>query len=217
MKHMIYEWIINALECPEQQLDERRTGILMNVSFKDSKLLVLAVNDWKPIDYDMKKKTATFRVKDKADGMKLHSYMANMYGQQVVHTPSFVSEQVNDINESDYDVSKKRVQKIKKGSTVSFMDHDGNKQNGTYNGMINRGGRSYAKVEIEKKGMVMVPVTQINESINEAEYDYADMFSWVADKMENTNMNIDQMRAAFIKVFGKNSRKYFEAAVDELN
>lgn len=119
---------------------------------------------------------------------------------------------------TNYDTAKKRVQKIKKGTTVSFMDHDGNKQTGTYNGMANRGGRSYAKVEMGKKGMTMVPVTQIHEQyVDEAKHDYADMVSWVGDKMENTNMNIDQMRAAFIKKFGKNSKKYFEAAVDELN
>lgn len=49
---------------------------------------------------------------------------------------------------SDYERHKKRVQKIKKGSQVSFTHAtSGEKVTGEYQGLKNRGGRSYAHVE----------------------------------------------------------------------
>lgn len=57
----------------------------------------------------------------------------------------------------------------------------------------------------------------IRSSLQEAKHDYADVVSWVGDKMNNTQMDIDQMRAAFVKKFGRGMIRYFDAAVDELN
>lgn len=62
----------------------------------------------------------------------------------------------------------------------------------------------------------MITYDQIRSVIlNEA--NYSKMRDWVFDKMENSDMDIDQMRAAFVKKFGRNATRYFEAAVDELN
>jgi len=64
---------------------------------------------------------------------------------------------------AEYDKAKKRVQKMKKGDPVSFTNTKGVKTTGRYKGLENRGGRSYAKVEVDNnQGMTMVPVTQID-------------------------------------------------------
>jgi F0F1-type ATP synthase gamma subunit len=62
---------------------------------------------------------------------------------------------------SSYEQHKKRVQKIPKGSQVSFTHHTGSKVTGTYKGLKQMGGRSYAHVEHEK-GATYVPVHQIH-------------------------------------------------------
>ena len=63
---------------------------------------------------------------------------------------------------SSYDQHKKRVQKIKKGSAVSFTHATtGKKVTGTYGGLKSMGGRSYAHVEHEG-GSTRVPVHQIH-------------------------------------------------------
>lgn len=63
---------------------------------------------------------------------------------------------------SEYEKHKKRVQKIKKGSDVSFTDSQtGNKVTGKYQGLKNRGGRSYAHVNSDK-GAHYVPVHHIH-------------------------------------------------------
>lgn len=63
---------------------------------------------------------------------------------------------------SGYEQHKKRVQKIKKGSQVSFTHAtSGEKVTGTYKGLKNRGGRSYAHVETGSAAHY-VPVHQIH-------------------------------------------------------
>ena len=63
---------------------------------------------------------------------------------------------------SNYDQHKKRVQKIKKGSEVSFTHATtGEKVTGTYQGLKSMGGKSYAHVE-HKGGATRVPVHQIH-------------------------------------------------------
>lgn len=63
---------------------------------------------------------------------------------------------------SNYEKHKARVQKIKKGSQVSFTHaQTGDKVTGTYQGLKNRGGRSYAHVNSDQ-GAHYVPVHQIH-------------------------------------------------------
>lgn len=122
------------------------------------------------------------------------------------------------------DAAKKKLKNMK-GKSVSFTDQKtGNKVSGTYKGLKQMGGRSYAHVEHEG-GATRVPphhIHQTQESV-EAEGDqldeanYSAVLSWVGDKMENSNMDIDEMRAAFAKKFGQGAMKHFEKAVDELN
>jgi len=74
-----------------------------------------------------------------------------------------LSEDMPASRDAEYDKAKKRVQKMKKGDPVSFTNTKGVKTTGRYKGLENRGGRSYAKVEVDNKGgMTMVPVTQID-------------------------------------------------------
>ena len=69
----------------------------------------------------------------------------------------------------DYDTAKKRVQRMKKGAQVTFTNSKGVDVTGEYKGLMNRGGRSYAKVEGGKEhGMTLVPVTQIHQAMNES-------------------------------------------------
>jgi peptidoglycan hydrolase CwlO-like protein len=48
-----------------------------------------------------------------------------------------------------------------------------------------------------------------------SEASYNKMRDWVFDKMENSNMDIDQMRDAFAKKYGKQNVKHMEKAVNE--
>lgn len=57
----------------------------------------------------------------------------------------------------------------------------------------------------------------LQQSLEEAKLNYDDVLSWVGDKMENSDMDIDEMRKAFIKKYGRGAAKHFEKAVDELN
>jgi hypothetical protein len=69
---------------------------------------------------------------------------------------------------SSYETHKRRVQKIPKGSSVSFTQtQTGKKVSGTYKGLKQMGGRSYAHVE-HGDGATYVPVHQIHESVDEA-------------------------------------------------
>ena len=63
------------------------------------------------------------------------------------------------------DSAKKRLKKMKKGSSVSFTNQQtGKKHTGSYQGMKNMGGRSYAHVEHPKgvKAPNMIPVHHIH-------------------------------------------------------
>lgn len=62
---------------------------------------------------------------------------------------------------SSYEQHKARVQKIKKGSQVSFTNTAGKKVTGTYQGLKTMGGRAYAHVE-HGDGATRVPVHQIH-------------------------------------------------------
>ena len=66
---------------------------------------------------------------------------------------------------ADVDAAKKRLKKMKKGSSVSFTNQKtGKKVTGTYHGMKNMGGRSYAHVEHPKgvREPNMIPVHHIH-------------------------------------------------------
>ena len=66
---------------------------------------------------------------------------------------------------ADIDAAKKRLRKMKKGSSVSFTNQQtGKKHTGTYQGMKSMGGRSYAHVEHPKgvKAPNMIPVHHIH-------------------------------------------------------
>ena len=65
----------------------------------------------------------------------------------------------------EIDAAKKRLKKIKKGSSVSFTNQQtGKKVTGTYHGLKNMGGRSYAHVEHPKgvRQPNMIPVHHIH-------------------------------------------------------
>jgi len=66
---------------------------------------------------------------------------------------------------ADIDAAKKRLKKMKKGSSVSFThSKTGEKVTGSYQGLKNMGGRSYAHVEHPKgvKHPNMIPVHHIH-------------------------------------------------------
>ena len=62
--------------------------------------------------------------------------------------------------EDEYGHIKKHLRKVGKNGTVHYT-HDGKNKTGRYGGLMNRGGRSYAKVHHDKH-MAMVPLPQIN-------------------------------------------------------
>lgn len=82
--------------------------------------------------------------------------------KQLVEQEIAIALEENVSNEDAYNAAKKRVQKSKKGTMMSFETPQGEKKTGKYNGLMNRGGRSYAKIEMGKDGMTLVPVTQIH-------------------------------------------------------
>ena len=59
------------------------------------------------------------------------------------------------------DPLRKHLRKIGKGGSVSYTDNDGKtKKTGSYGGLMNKGGRSYAKVH-HKTHMAIVPLPQV--------------------------------------------------------
>jgi CRP-like cAMP-binding protein len=70
-------------------------------------------------------------------------------------------DSVAEQSDGEYEAAKRRVSKIKKGATVSYTDYSGKTHTGTYGGMRNHSGRSYAKIEVSGKGLAMVPVTDV--------------------------------------------------------
>jgi hypothetical protein len=64
---------------------------------------------------------------------------------------------------AEIDAAKKRLQKMKKGSSVSFTSaKTGQKVSGAYHGLKRMGAHSYAHVEEPGKGAHMVPVHHIH-------------------------------------------------------
>jgi len=55
-------------------------------------------------------------------------------------------------------------------------------------------------------------IEHITESAN-----YAKVLKFIGDKMENTEMDIDDIRAAAIKKFGSSAAKQIEKAIDEIS
>lgn len=106
--------------------------------------------------------------------------------------------------ETSYEMHKKRVQKIPKGSAVSFTHSTtGKKVTGEYRGLKQMGGRSYAHVEHDK-GATYVPVHQIHESEqldenvedqqSEMHSDFTHLISHVKDKAKRKNFVSDMHR-----------------------
>ena len=62
----------------------------------------------------------------------------------------------------------------------------------------------------------MKSFAEIRENLTtEAAASYSVMRNWVFDHLENTEMDSGQMKAAFIKKFGKENVKHYERAVSE--
>lgn len=53
------------------------------------------------------------------------------------------------------------------------------------------------------------------ESVNEAKSSYKDVRKWVFDKLENSDMDSEEMEKEFIKKFGKASKADYEKALSE--
>lgn len=66
-----------------------------------------------------------------------------------------------DIREQQYPEVRKHLKKVGKNGTVSYKHNDGSKKTGRYGGMMNRGGRSFAKVHHDDH-MAMVPLPNIH-------------------------------------------------------
>ena len=72
-----------------------------------------------------------------------------------------IMKSFKEIRENQYPEVRKYLKKMK-GKQVSFTDNDGKtKKTGEFGGLMNRGGRPYAKVH-HKGGMALVPLPQIN-------------------------------------------------------
>ena len=64
--------------------------------------------------------------------------------------------------EDEYRHIKQHLRKAGKNNPVSYTDNDGKtKKTGRYGGLMNRGGRSYAKVHHDDH-MAMVPLPQVH-------------------------------------------------------
>lgn len=91
---------------------------------------------------------------------------------------------------SSYEQHKKRVQKILKGSDVFFTSaKTGKKVKGTYKGLKQMGGRSYAHVEHEN-GATYVPVHQIEESVAPIKENVEDRHSEATSNFNHMNPHI---------------------------
>ena len=66
------------------------------------------------------------------------------------------------VAEQEYPQVRKHLKKVGQGGEVHYT-HQGKKKTGKYGGMMNRGGRSYAKVHHDDH-MAMVPLPQIHHS-----------------------------------------------------
>lgn len=111
-----------------------------------------------------KKVTGTYKGLKQMGG---RSYAHVEHGDGATYVPVHqIHESTQLIGEATADDHKKRVQKITKGSKVSFTHAtSGKKISGTYQGIKRMGGRSYAHVE-HKGGATYVPFRDIHESAN---------------------------------------------------
>ena len=70
------------------------------------------------------------------------------------------------VAEQDYPQVRKHLKKVGKGGTVHYTHPEHGKVAGEYGGLMNRGGRSYAKVHHKegpmKNTMSMVPLPQVH-------------------------------------------------------
>lgn len=64
----------------------------------------------------------------------------------------------------DYVKIRNHLKKTGKGGSVSYKHNDGSTKTGKYAGLMNRGGRSYAKVDHDGPagGMAIVPLPNIH-------------------------------------------------------
>ena len=70
-------------------------------------------------------------------------------------------KQFKDIREQQYPEVRKHLKKVGKNGSVSYKSTDGSKKTGRYGGLMNRGGRSYAKVHHDDH-MAAVPLPNIH-------------------------------------------------------
>lgn len=70
-------------------------------------------------------------------------------------------KQFKDIREQQYPEVRKHLKKVGKNGSVSYKSNDGSKKTGRYGGLMNRGGRSYAKVHHDDH-MAAVPLPNIH-------------------------------------------------------
>lgn len=68
-------------------------------------------------------------------------------------------EMKSEVSEQEYPEVRKHLSKVGKGGSVSYS-HQGATKTGKYGGLMNRGGRSYAKVHHDD-GSAMVPLPQV--------------------------------------------------------
>lgn len=56
---------------------------------------------------------------------------------------------------------------------------------------------------------------QLSEEISLNEANYKQVQQFVFDKLENSDMDVDQLEAAVIKKFGRSAKKHMEKAMSE--
>lgn len=71
-------------------------------------------------------------------------------------------KKLKELREQQYPEVRKHLKKIGKGGQVSYSDNDGSKKTGKFGGLMNRGGRSYAKVHHSDNTTGMVPLPNIH-------------------------------------------------------
>lgn len=118
-------------------------------------------------------------------------------------TAKKVAEATNDFSDR-YNAAKKKLQKMKKGSQVSFTHATtGKKVTGSYEGLRNMGGKSYAHVE-HGDGATRVPVHQIHQVQESAQLG--------EDAWEEIPMMKRQLH--FIKYAAEEMLEYMDLVID---
>ena len=89
--------------------------------------------------------------------------MANKKSEAAKSASQTAMNESSVYEEVDYNTAYNKMKRMKKGASVSFTHaQTGQKVTGTYGGLRNMGGRSYAHVQ-HKDGATRVPVTQIHQ------------------------------------------------------